>query len=130
MLISTDRNWKCGCWQWNGWDPKRDTRNNFRRWWTSDTGTPKTPNAQTSSSGDPPNLIEAIALLHKTLAVHGAGNNGQADTKVISSKPDTNTGSTYDEYLNEISQDLNKCKERGPPLNENIAKLFQKLVYN
>ena len=64
------------------------------------------------------------------MAVHGAGNNGQADTKVISSKPDTNTGSTYDEYLNEISQNLNKCKERGPPLNENIAKLFQKLVYN
>ena len=85
---------------------------------------------QTSSSGDSPNLIEAITLHHKALAVHGAGNNGQADTKVISSKPDTNTGSTYDEYLNEISQDLNKCKERGPPLNENIAKLFQKLVYN
>ena len=27
-------------------------------------------------------------------------------------------------------QDLEKCEERGPPLNENIAKLFQNLVYN
>ena len=61
---------------------------------TSDTGTSKTSNAQTSSSGDFPNLLEAIFLLQKALAVHGAGSSGQVDTTVISSKPDTNTGST------------------------------------
>ena len=94
---------------------------------TSDIGT---PNAQISSSGDSPNFIEAITLLQKALAVHGAGGSGQANTTVISSKPDTNTGSTYNEYLSEISQDLEKCEERGPPLNENIAKLFRNLVYN
>ena len=94
---------------------------------TSDIGT---PNAQISSSGDSPNFIEAITLLQKALAVHGAGGSGQANTTVISSKPDTNTGSTYDEYLSKISQDLEKCEERGPPLNENIAKLFRNLVYN
>ena len=27
-------------------------------------------------------------------------------------------------------QNLEKCEERGPPLNENIAKLVQNLVYN
>ena len=27
-------------------------------------------------------------------------------------------------------RDLEKCEERGPPLNENIARLFQNLVYN
>ena len=32
--------------------------------------------------------------------------------------------------MNEILQDLEKCDERGPPLNENFAKLFQNLVYN
>ena len=94
---------------------------------TSDIGT---PNAQISSSGDSPNFIEAITLLQKALAVHGAGGSGQANTTVISSKPDTNTGSTYNEYLSKISQDLEKCEERGPPLNENIAKLFRNLVYN
>ena len=94
---------------------------------TSDTGT---TNAQISSSGGSSNLIEAITLLQKDLAVHGAGGSGQANTTVISSKPDTNTGSTYDEYLSKISQDLEKCEERGPPLNENIAKLFRNLVYN
>ena len=94
---------------------------------TSDIGT---PNAQIGSSGDSPNFIEAITLLQKALAVHGAGGSGQANTTVISSKPDTNTGSTYDEYLSKISQDLEKCEERGPPLNENIAKLFRNLVYN
>ena len=94
---------------------------------TSDTGT---PNVQISSSGDSPNFIEAITLLQKALAVHGAGGSGQANTTVISSKPDTNTGSTYDEYFSEISQDLEKCEERGPCLNENIAQLFQNLVYN
>ena len=94
---------------------------------TSDTGT---PNAQISSSGGSPNLIQAITLLQKALAVYGTGGSGQANTTVISSKPDTNTGSTYDEYLSEIQQDLGKCEERGPPLNENIAKLFQNLVCN
>ena len=37
---------------------------------------------------------------------------------------------SYDEYLNEILRDLEKCEERGAPLNENIAKHFQNLVYN
>ena len=64
---------------------------------TSDTGAPKIPNAQTSSSGDSPNLIEAITLLQKALALHGASSGGQADITVISSKPDTNSGSTYNE---------------------------------
>ena len=32
---------------------------------TSDKGAPKIPNAQTSGSGDSPNLIEAITLLQK-----------------------------------------------------------------
>ena len=36
----------------------------------SDIGTPKTPNTQTSSSGDFPMLIEAITLLQKALLVH------------------------------------------------------------
>ena len=85
---------------------------------------------QTSSSGDSLKLIEAINLLQKTLAVHGADSSGQADATVISSKPDTNTGCTYDEYFNEILEDLEKYEERGPPLNEKIAKLFQNLVYN
>ena len=97
---------------------------------TSVTGTPKAPNAQTSSSGDSPNLIEAVTLLKKGLIVHGAGISGQTDTTVISSKPDNNTGSTYDEYLNEISEHLEKCEKRGPPLNENIAKLIENVVYN
>ena len=97
---------------------------------TSVTGTPKAPNAQTSSSGDSPNLTEAITLLKKGLIVHGAGISGQPDTTVISSKPDSNTGSTYDEYLNEISEHLEKCEKRGPPLNENIAKLFENVEYN
>ena len=97
---------------------------------TSVTGTPKAPNAQTSGSGDSPNLTEAITLLKKGLIVHGAGISGQADTTVISSKPDNNTGSTYDEYLNEISEHLEKCEKRGPPLNENIAKLTENVVYN
>ena len=91
---------------------------------TSDTGT---TNAQISSSGGSSNLIEAITLLQKDLAVHGAGGSGQANTTVISSKPDTNTGSTYDEYLSKISQDLEKCEERGPPLNENITNFFKTL---
>ena len=52
----------------------------------SDTGAPNILNAQTSSLGD---LIEAISLLQKALAVHGASSSGQADTTVISSKPDT-----------------------------------------
>ena len=64
------------------------------------------------------------------MTVHVAGISGQTDTKIISSKLDTNTETTYDEYLKEISQDLEKCEERGPPFNENIAKLFQNLVYN
>ena len=90
---------------------------------TSDTGT---PNAKISSS---PNLLEPITLLEKALAVHGAGGSGQADTTVILSESDTNTGSTCNEYLSEISQDLEKCEERRPPLNKDIAKLFQNLVY-
>ena len=94
---------------------------------TSDTGTPY---AQISSSGDSPNLLGAITLLQKALAVHDTGGSGQADTTVILSEPDTNTGSTYDKYLSEISQDLENCEERGPPLSENIAKLFQNLAYN
>ena len=94
---------------------------------TSDTGTPKNPNVQTSSSGDSPNLIEAITLLQKALTVHGIGSSGQDDTTVISSTPDTNTGSTYDEYLDEILQYLEKCEERGPALNENIATFFKTL---
>ena len=97
---------------------------------TSVTGTPQAPNAQTSSSGDSPNLIEAITLLKKGLIVHGAGISGQTDTTVISSKPDNNTGSTYDEYLNEMSEHLEKCEKRWPPLNENIAKLIENVVYN
>ena len=97
---------------------------------TSVTGTPQAPNAQTSSSGDSPNLIEAVTLLKKSLIVHGAGISGQTDTTVTSSKPDNNTGSTYDEYLNEISEHLEKCEKRGPPLNENIAKLIENVVYN
>ena len=32
-----------------------------------------------------------------------------------------------DPYLREISQDLEKSDKRGPPLYENIAKLFQNL---
>ena len=64
------------------------------------------------------------------MAVHGAGGSGQADTTVILFKPDTNTGSTCDECLSEILQDLEKCEEIEPPLNENFAKLFQNLVYN
>ena len=64
------------------------------------------------------------------MADYGASSSGQADTTVISSKVVTNTGSTYDEYFNNILQDLEKCEERGPPPNENIAKLFQNLVYN
>ena len=76
-----------------------------------------------------PNLLEPITLLEKALAVHGAGGSGQADTTVILSESDTNTGSTCDEYLSEISQDLEKCEERRPPLNKYIAKLFQNLVY-
>ena len=60
---------------------------------------------------------EATTLIQKALAVHSAGRSGKADTTIISSMPDTNTGSTYDEYLNEISQDLKKCEERGSPLN-------------
>ena len=91
---------------------------------TSDIGTPKTSKAQTSSSGDSPNLIEAITLLQKALAVHDSGSSGRTDTTVISFDPDTNTWSTYDEYLNGISLDLEKCEERRPPLNENIAKHF------
>ena len=59
------------------------------------------------------------------MAVHGTGSSGQADTTIFSSKPGTNTGSTNDKYLNEISQDLKKCEEKGPPLNENIAKFVQ-----
>ena len=55
----------------------------------SDTGAPNILNARTSSLGDCPNLIEAISLLQKALAVHGASSSGQADTTVISSKPDT-----------------------------------------
>ena len=82
---------------------------------TSDIGTPKTPNAQTSSSGDSPKLIEAITLLQKVLAVHGAGSSVQADTTITSSKPDTNTGYTYDEYLNEITQDLEKYEITAKP---------------
>ena len=50
---------------------------------TFDTGTSKTTNAQTTSSGDSPTLIEAITLLQRALAVHGAGSSGQTDTKVI-----------------------------------------------
>ena len=95
---------------------------------TSDTGTAKTLNAQTSTSGDSSNLIEEITSPQKALAVHGVGSTGQADTTVISSKLGTNTGSTCDEYLNEILQGLEKCEERGPPLNENFAQPFQKLV--
>ena len=58
------------------------------------------------------------------MAVHSVGSSGQADTIIISSKPDINTGSTCNEYLSK------KCEERGPPLNENISKLFKNLVYN
>ena len=54
--------------------------------YTSDTETPKTPNAQTSSSEESPRLIEAITLIHKALAVSGAGGGGQADTTFISYK--------------------------------------------
>ena len=60
----------------------------------------------------------------------GAGSSRLADTTVISSKPDINIGSTYDEYLNKISQDLEKCEEKGPPLNKSIAEFFQNLAYN
>ena len=60
------------------------------------------------------------------MVVYGAGS-GQGDTTNILSKPD-NTGSTYKQYLNEILQDLEKREERWPPLNKNIAKLFQNLV--
>ena len=91
---------------------------------TSVTGTPKSHNAQTSSSGDSPNLTEAITLLKKGLIVHGAGISGQTDITVISSKPDNNTGSTYDEYLNEISEHLEKCEKRGPPLNVKYCKTY------
>ena len=97
---------------------------------TSDAGTRNTPNAQTSSSRDSPTLIEAITLFQKALAVHGAGSSGQENTRIISSKEDTNKGPTYNQFLNEILQDLEKCVKRGPPVNENIAKLFQNLVYN
>ena len=96
---------------------------------TFTTWTPKTPNAQTSSSRDSPKLTVSITLHRKALAAHRAGV-GQTDTAIISSKPDTNIGSTYHEYLNKILQDLEKCEERGRPLNKNIAKLFQNLVYN
>ena len=61
------------------------------------------------------------------MAVRSAGRSGKADTTTISSMPDTNTGSNYDEHF-EISQDLEKCEERGPPLDENVAKLFQNLL--
>ena len=60
---------------------------------TSDTETPKTPNAQTSSSGDSHMLIESITLLQKALIVYGAGSSEQANTAIISPKADTNTGS-------------------------------------
>ena len=63
---------------------------------TSDAGTRNTPNAQTSSSRDSPTLIEAITLFQKALAVHGAGSSGQENTRIISSKEDTNKGPTYD----------------------------------
>ena len=92
---------------------------------TSDTGT---PNAQICSSGESPNLLGTTTLLQKALAVHGAGGSGQADTTVILSKPDTNTGSTYDKYLSEISQDLEKCEERGSPLSENIANILKPCI--
>ena len=58
---------------------------------TSDIGIPKTSKAQTSSSGDSPNLTEAITLLQKALAVHDSGSSGRTDTTVISFDPDTNT---------------------------------------
>ena len=64
---------------------------------TSDTENPKILNS--SSSWDSPNLIEAITLLQKALAVHGVGGSGQADTTDISSKLDRNKGSTYNEYF-------------------------------
>ena len=64
---------------------------------TSDTENPKILNS--SSSWDSPNVIEAITLLQKALAVHGAGGSGQADTTDISSKLDRNKGSTYNEYF-------------------------------
>ena len=64
------------------------------------------------------------------MAAHDAGSSRLADTTVISSKPDINIGSTYDEYLNKISQDLEKWEEKGPPLNKSIAEFFQNLVYN
>ena len=64
---------------------------------TSDTENPKILNS--SSSWDSPNHIEAITLLQKALAVHGAGGSGQADTTDISSKVDRNKGSTYNEYF-------------------------------
>ena len=96
-MISTDWNGKCGCWQWDGWDIKRGTKKtNPEDVDTSDTGT---PNAQIDSSGDSANLLEAITLLQKALAVHGAGGSGQADTTDISSKVDRNKGSTYNEYF-------------------------------
>lgn len=64
------------------------------------------------------------------MAVHRAGSSGQADTAIILSKPYTNTGSTYYEYLNKILEALEKYGKRGPSLNENIAKTFLNLVYN
>ena len=74
---------------------------------TFTTWTPKTPNAQTSSSRDSPKLTVSITWHRKALAAHSAGV-GQTDTAIISSKPDTNTGSTYHEHLNKILQGLKK----------------------
>ena len=91
---------------------------------TSDTGT---PNAQIDSSGDSANLLEAITLLQKALAVHGAGGSGQADTTVILSEPDTNTGSTYDEYLSEILQDLKNMKKEDLLSMKILQKFFKTL---
>ena len=75
-----------------------------------------------------PNLLEAITLLQKALAVHDAGGSGQADTTVILSKPDTNTGSTYDEYLSEISQNLENVKKEHL-LSIKILQNFFKTLY-
>ena len=70
---------------------------------TSDTENPKILNS--SSSWDSPNLIEAITLLQKALAVHGVGGSGQADTTDISSKLDRNKGSTYNEYFKNMKKE-------------------------
>ena len=103
---------------------KRHKRTNPEGVDTFDTGT---PNTQISSSGDSANLLEAITLLQKALAVHGAGGSGQADTTVILSDPDTNTGSTYYEYLSEILQDLKNMKKEDLLSMKILQKFFKTL---